>query len=424
MFRAFDYNGRAMLRKLYPRVQPLVRRVGFALASIWRRCLWRTTFIAVSGSVGKSTAKNAIAAVLEPHFPTHRTRGSSNHYIGLFKTIFGVRPWHRYAVIEIGLDRPGQMEMFVALVRPQVAVWTAVARTHLQSMRTLETIAYEKSRMIEALPAGGLAILNYDNPHIAAYQPPAGVKVIRYGTSDGVDLRAHDIRAAFPDRLSFAIDNGPRIETQLVGHHWVTSILPAIAIGEHAGLSREQITSALRTLAPMQQRMSPAETPQGATFLRDERNGSIDTLETALTVLAEAHATRKVFVFTDVSDSTLPVGRRKARIARTATTIADVLVFVGESNRHSVRGAIEAGAPEEHVHGCYSIEEAATTLREILRPGDLVLLRGRLADHLSRIYLHTHSDVTCWRETCPKKCMCDTCPELRRPAAPAAAGSH
>lgn len=374
--------------------------------------MFRTTFIVITGSVGKTTAKDAIAKVLATQFPTAKTRGSLNHYYGLMQSILTVRPWHRYAVIEVGIERPGQMKWFALTTRPDIAVWVNVARLHTQSFQTLEMIAHEKSMLIESLRPGQVAVLNCDNPYIAAYRPPAGVRTIRYGVDQSFDWFASNVSSKWPERLSFLV-NGHAVKTRLVGKHWVPSVLPAIAIAKEAGVSLENAGSALASLEPMRQRLSPEATPQGVTFLRDEFNASVDTMAVALEVLAEAEARRKIIVFSGVSDSTQNDATRFRSVGKSAAQIADLAVFVGDRSRHAVKGAVYAGMDPERVRAFYDLESATEYLRSELREGDLVLLRGLLHDHMSRAYLGMLGEVNCWLATCPKKIACDVCPDLR-----------
>lgn len=395
---------------------PITEGLAVLLAFLWRRLLFRTTFVVVSGSVGKTTAKDAIALVLSRHLPTQKTDGSRNHNFGLARSILRIRPWHRIAVIEIGLNGPGEMKRLAYIARPDIAVWTNVARTHTQSFRTLEAIAKEKSLLIESLRPGGVAILNSDNPFIAAYQPANYIKTIRYGTSPGMDWQASNVSSNWPERLSFFVQNSEQtatISTKLVGKHWLPSVLPALVVAREMGLNLEQSRSALTELESMEQRLSPATTRNGVTFLRDEWNGSVDTLTVALEVLKDATAKRKILVFSDVSDSVEKVRRRQRRIGAMAKEVADAALFVGDAHEHAVRGAIDSGMSPDQVWGFYDIREASEHLRSELREGDLVLLRGRTVDHLSRLYLAMSVEVTCWLPACKKKCFCDVCPELQ-----------
>lgn len=174
-----------------------------------------------------------------------------------------------------------------------------------------------------------------------------------------------------------------------------------------------QAAELLAQFQSVEQRLAPAITPQGATFLRDERDGSIDTLRAAFEVLREAEASHKIIILSDGTDSSTKIRQRQRGLAQEAAAIADLVVFVGDSHPHALKGALDAGMPPERAHGFYDLKQAAQYLASELREGDLVLLRGRHMDHLSRLYLAQLGEVSCLRTACSRKSYCDTCPELR-----------
>jgi UDP-N-acetylmuramoyl-tripeptide--D-alanyl-D-alanine ligase len=394
------------------------RATMLAIAGVWRRLMFRTTFIAITGSVGKTTCKEAIAEVLSSRFPTLRTRGGNNHFRGVFRTILRVRPWHRYCVIEIGLDRPGQMEKFARAVRPDIAVWISVAKTHTMMFKTLENTASEKSKLVSALRPGGIAVLNDDNPYIAAFTPPAYAKTVYFGSTERSRCRATNISSRWPARLSFHAEvdgEEGEVNTLLVGEHWVNSLLPALAIGKIAGISLADAADALSRYEPMSLRMAPVLLPNGATIIRDERNGSVDTMAAAFKVFEDATAARKLLILTDVSDSTQRPRARLRQMGKRAAEVADAVMFVGEHCEAGAKGAIEFGMSPDQVWFFYNIQDAAEHLRNELRDGDLVLLRGRRVDHMQRLYLNLIREVKCWKNTCKKGMHCEVCWELAHP---------
>lgn len=397
-------------------LKPVRHAVALSGVWIWRRMMFRTTFIAVTGSLGKTSCKDAIAGVLGARFRIVSSRGNSNHYGGIMKTVLKVRPWHRYAVIEVGIVKPGQMVKFARALRPDVAVWVSVANTHRMYFRTLETTAHEKSRLVEGVRPGGLAILNDDNPYIASYDPPSSIRTIRYGATERSQYRVLEAAGRWPERLSFAIaaagETSPRMETRFVGTHWTGSLVPAVVAGREAGMSFNEIASALASCEPMKRRMSPVELPNGVTMLRDEVNGSVDTLAAALKVLEEATAGRKMIVFTDVSDSSQKPRNRVRDVGKTVARFAQSAMFLGEYSEYGARAAVASGMPADQVWHFLNIEDGARQLKESLRPGDLVLLRGRRVDHLARIYHALIEDVTCWRNRCDLRIDCGDCPRL------------
>ena len=404
-------------------VKDFRREVMLAIVWVWRRLMFRTTFIVISGSVGKSTCKETIGLVLGSRFRTIRTQGGSNHYKGALTTTLRVRPWHRFAVLEIGITAPGQMVRFARALRPDVAVLTSVARTHTMNFKSLETTAHEKSRLVEGVRPGGLAILNDDNPWLAAYDPPPSVRVLRYGNTARSVMSVSDVRSSWPERLTFTAvprEGEPvTISTRYVGKHWVGSLLPSLIVAKEAGMSMTEAAEALAKCEPMERRLSPVAMANGATILRDELNGSVDTLSAALKVFEEATAKRKMIVFTDVSDSSQKPRTRVRDVGKTAARIADAAIFLGEHGEHGARAAVLGGMSPDQVWSFINVEDGARQLKQELREGDLVLLRGRRVDHLARVYLALTQEVTCWRNLCPKSIQCEKCRFLdaKRPVA-------
>lgn len=376
----------------------------------------RTTFIAVTGSVGKTSCKDLIAQVLGVRYRVVRTRGSRNHYSGIAYTIFSVRPWHRFAVIEVGLDRPGQMVSFASAIEPDIAVWVSVARTHTMNFKSLDVTAREKSKLVEGLRPGGFGVLNDDNAFIADYVPPPGVRVIRYGSTERSAMVPSDVSSRWPERLSLNVqpagEEAFRLQTRFVGEHWTGSILPALVVARECGVPLKEAAAAIEKYETIPRRMSPVVLPNGATILRDENNGSVDTLAAALKVLEDATALRKILVMTDVSDSPEKPRKRVRDIGRAAAGVADAAIFLGEHSEYGKKGAIASGMREDQVWNFYNIEDAARHLRSEVRSGDLVLLRGRRADHTARMALSFTHEVTCWRNRCTKGMHCDECPQL------------
>src|SRR6185312_13185282 len=132
----------------------------YGAAFVWRGLMFRTTFIAITGSVGKTTAKEALASILASRYRIVKTPVSRNELMHLARLILSVRPWHRYAVLEVATDGPGWMKRMAWLARPHMAVILRVARTHSNRFRTLEATAEEKAVLLSTLRRGGIAVLN------------------------------------------------------------------------------------------------------------------------------------------------------------------------------------------------------------------------------------------------------------------------
>ena len=391
-------------------------RLLYLLAYLWRLFLFRTTFIAITGSVGKTTTKECLAAILSAHFPTAMTPYNQNDAYGVPRTILRIRPWHRFAVVEIGTSQPGRVGKLARLVRPHIAIVLAVARTHINFFKTLEETAREKAQILKPLSSDGLAILNADDPRVLRMAGNCNCKVKTFGLSKEYNLWADEVSSKWPERLTLRVHTGPRaewIKTNLVGEHWVNSILAALLAAISCGISLKDAAAALEKVKPVMGRMQPVITPSGAVILRDEENGSSDTLMPALKVLKEANAKRRVLVMSDISDSRDKPRDRLRKLGRTASQIADLAVFIGEYGHHAAKAAITSGMKPEHAHHFKDLYRAVLYLQSELRSGDLVLLKGRITDHLSRLFLAQFGPIGCWKTKCGKTFLCDICKELK-----------
>lgn len=386
-------------------------------ALVWRLMMVRTTFVAITGSVGKTTGKELIVAMLATRGSTLATEGTRNEAMAVAQTLLRVRPWHRFAVIEVGTDSPGWIRRSAALVRPDVAVVLNVKRTHTTRFPALEDTAREKADLPAALRRGGVAILNCDDPYVARMSVPAGRRTVWFGEGPQAGVRASEIQSAWPARLTLrvtAMGESCRLETRLVGKHWATSVVAATSAALACGVPLEQVARAAATVPPFPGRMQPAELPCGAVVLRDDFNPSIDTFHPALEVLREARAARKLLVITTVSDSGESWNQRLLHIAMGAAGCVDILILIGEqkNTRTAARQLPAAGFPAAQLHCCTGLQQASDLLRKLLRAGDLVLLRGRSSDHVGRLYHDQLRPAGCWTDYCPKMILCDDCQEL------------
>jgi UDP-N-acetylmuramoyl-tripeptide--D-alanyl-D-alanine ligase len=401
----------AALGPLVERCEPLL----FFLASRWRRLLFRTTFIAVTGSVGKTTTKEFLADILATKGRTYRTIGNQNNGFVLPLNILRVRPWHRFAVLEIGVSRPGMMHRLAQLVRPNVALILGVVRTHTTDFKDLDQHAREKAVLLESLAPGGLAILNGDDRRVAKMGENLPHRVRWTGTSSAFDFWIDQISSRWPEGLRFHIHRGDEacdIRTRQLGTHWAGPLAAALAAAHSLGVPFSDAARVLGRTSPYAARMEPVSLPSGAVMIRDDYNGSMDTLEVALRVLREAEAVRRVLVITDFADSGLHRRPRLRYLTSAVSGWLDVLVLSGADHEYGRRKAIEAGMRPDHVHSFETLRELAGFVKQELQAGDLALLRGRTTDHVARIFFAQLGAVTCWREDCQKQMLCDTCWEL------------
>jgi UDP-N-acetylmuramoyl-tripeptide--D-alanyl-D-alanine ligase len=338
------------------------------LTYLWRRLMFRTTVIAITGSIGKTTAKECLAAVLELHGRTLKTFQNQNDRYGVPPTIRSMRPWHRFAVIELGAHGPGTIRSLARLVRPDIAIILRVARTHTKEFRTLEDTAAEKVTLLRYLPRRGVAILNADDPHVRRMAVGCRAKVAFFGQSAECDYRGESAESRWPGRLQFRLhtsDADRLVATQFVGTHWLGSVLAALAGAHACGVPILEAVRRVGEVKPFMGRMQPVALPNGAIFMRDEENGSPDTLDAMFKVLQESTARRRGLVFSDVSDSKERPRTRLRKIGRTAAEHCDFAVFVGVHGAHAVQAAVSAGMDPTSAHEFVTVQQAAEGLRGI-----------------------------------------------------------
>jgi UDP-N-acetylmuramoyl-tripeptide--D-alanyl-D-alanine ligase len=386
-------------------------------AMVWRCCLIRTTFIAVTGSMGKTTTKDCIYAILSDFFPASKSLGSHNNYYGVPSTILRIRPRHQYAIIEMGTDRPGNIRKLARLVRPHIGVLLSVGRAHTNNYCDLDAIAQEKVALIESLPKHGIAILNADDPRVVKAASRCKSAIRFFSAAKDSDISAQEISSTWPDRLSLQVKYGSEtctVRTGLVGKHWANAVLAALLVAVECNVELKKAAASLEKVVPYTARMQPAEDPSGAVFLRDEQNASLDTLEKALDVLREGIANRKILVISNVTDHSSNNTRIRMRdLGRLAASAADMAVFINKYGHYAKKTAMEYGMEEKNVFHFTEFRQASIFLKENLRSGDLVLLKGRLSDHMERIYLSQLSEISCVKQVCDLRTCCDLCEKLK-----------
>ncbi|TCK19035.1 UDP-N-acetylmuramoyl-tripeptide--D-alanyl-D-alanine ligase [Thiogranum longum] len=390
-------------------------RVSALLTFVWRRLMIRTTVIAITGSVGKTTAKECLAAALESHGPVLKTFQNQNDHYGVPRTIRAMRPWHRFAVVEVGVQGPGYMRRLAHLLKPDIAVVLRVARTHTNKFGDLETTAAEKAELLSFLPRHGIAVLNADDDRVCRMAKGSKQRTVFFGSSPACDYRAEKAESRWPDRLRFEFVTGKQrfdVRTQLVGTHWLNSVLAALVVADSCGIPVGEAVRRIAQVPPFMGRMQPVALPNGAIIMRDEVNGSPDTLQAMLEVLRNARAKRRGLVFSDQSDSKDSPRRRLRNIGHLAAGLCDFAVFVGAHAHHAVRAATDAGMDASCCREFRNIRDAAEWLEESLRAGDLVFLKGRSTDHLSRILFAQFGKIGCWKSSCNITRLCDVCSEL------------
>ncbi|MSQ27673.1 MAG: UDP-N-acetylmuramoyl-tripeptide--D-alanyl-D-alanine ligase [Dehalococcoidia bacterium] len=345
--------------------------------------------IAVTGSVGKTSTKDAVAGVLGRRYRVLKSDGNRNTEIGLPLTLLEIEAEHERAVLEMGMYQIGDIAQLCGIAHPQVGVVTNVGPTHLARLGSIERIAAAKAEMVECLPSDGTAVLNIDDPVVARFSERTAASVVTYGLAATAHCRATGIESAGLDGLRFTLSwRGETIavQTPLQGRHHVWTALAAAAVGFGEGLSVAEVASGLKGLTSVN-RLRVRRGMNGAALLDDSYNASPASMKAALDLLSETPG-RHIAVLGDMLElgSEEEPGHRE--VGRHAARRADCLVAVGERAAWIAEAARAAGMT--CVRHFLSRNEARASLRSRLGPRQHVLIKGSrgmaldlLADDLS-----------------------------------------
>lgn len=363
--------------------------VPIRLAVAYRRQLANVRFVGITGSCGKTTTKEMLAAILGTRGRVRKNPGNDNQPHHIAPTILKLRPGDAYCVLEIGVGKRAEPQVFersLALTRPDVAVVTNIGSDHISAFGSREAIAAQKGRLVEALGPAGVAVLNADDPLVLAMRARCAGRVLTYGICDQAAVRAEEIRGAWPAHLAFTlVYEGRRhaVQTQLCGRHWVPCVLAVLSAAIALDVPLDAALAALRTVPPFPSRMSEDVRGDGVTFVSDDIKCSFWTLAATFDFLKEARARRKVLVVGTISDYTGNSDRAYAGAAKQALAVADHVVFVGGRSAKALKA--HRHADDEALQAFASLPAAFDHLDRLLQPGDLVLLKGIDRDGLGAL---------------------------------------
>ena len=386
-------------------------------ARLYRRTLGRRVHVvAVIGSVGKTTTMRAVSAVLE--VPVSRPQLlNMNSRTSIGRQVLSLRPWRKVAVLEVAVGYPGDMRVHARTVLPQVVVVTAIARDHWQSFETLENTRNEKAEMLRILSPSNIVIANADDENVRWMTTQTKARIVWMGERADAEVRVSDIELDWPHGMRFVAHiNGESypVATQLMGKHMVIPALAAIAVAYVEGVPMDRAIKALADLLPTPGRMQVMPTPEGAYMLRDDFKASLDPYLAALATFKEVPSSRHLVVFGEISEE--QGGYLYRDIGKLTGEFVDRAIFVGSSkNMRTFRaGASSAGMTPESVAHVKHAWEATELLRQEIRPGDAVLIKGRWQQALGRVGLAMAGrEVKCRADPCPfKRMLCDICPFL------------
>jgi UDP-N-acetylmuramoyl-tripeptide--D-alanyl-D-alanine ligase len=353
---------------------------------------WGRKVCGITGSVGKTTTKEILAALLGAKLRVLKSEGNFNNEYGLPLTLFRLEETHDVAVLEMGMSFPGELRRLAAIALPDVAIELRVAPAHLMNFSSVDEIALAKRELVEGLNGPrSLAVLNADDPRVAAMAAVAPGKVLFYGIEKPAEYQAEEIedRGALGSAFTF-VHKGTRtrIEMSLPGRHVVLNALAGIAAASVWGIGAAEAQQILPGLRTPSMRGELIRFTNGFALINDSYNSSPAALQAMTSLLAATPGfQRRILAAGEMRE----LGRGSAQLHREGGTFAaktgkvDFVIGVQGDAAQIVEGAVAAGLPRERTRFFASPVDAANFLVDFVKPGDVLLVKGSRSVKMERI---------------------------------------
>ena len=360
--------------------QALLDYAGWVLASR------QVEVIGITGSVGKSGTKEAIAAVLAQREPVFKNPGSFNGRYGL-PIALGRLAGERLAVLEMASDSLDEIKELAALAHPRVGVVTRVGHSHVADLGGLENIAAEKVRLVQALPPEGLAVLNGDDARVLAMAEQCRCRVITIGLNRENTYWADAVSTGLTGTVCTLHDGGSEIALRIpwTGQHHAYTMMFAYAVGREYGLEPAAIAQGLLGASALPGRLSPVAGYNGSVLLDDTFNASPESFEAALSTLSALPARRRWVIMGEMADLGPQSEEWHRRIGSSVAGVADRLVTKGDLAALAAGEAQRAGMPSSAVQVSYADAEIVGSVLSEIGAGDAVLIKGSASARLENV---------------------------------------
>ena len=340
------------------------------LAGWWRNQIG-ATIIGVTGSVGKTTTKEAISGLLSLRSRVSRSMGNLNNEIGLPIALLSVKKNDEFAVLEMGAYTTGEIRALCEIARPDLGLVSSIGPVHLERFGTMQAIVDAKAELVEALPPSGVALLNGDDPHLRRYPDRTAARPFLYGIGPGLDLVGSEVQIrglqGVSGRMSTAGESAD-FKTPLVGRPGLYVALAAVATAVNLGW---RLADACAGLAKVNQslRLRPIRTSMGALIVDDSYNASPAAVEAALDLIATVPG-RKIAILGDMYELGEMEESGHRQVGKKAGQIADALIAVGPKSRQIHSAARKCGLEDAHwVAGTADVDYSP-------QPDDVILVKG------------------------------------------------
>jgi UDP-N-acetylmuramoyl-tripeptide--D-alanyl-D-alanine ligase len=337
-------------------------------------------FVGITGSVGKTSTKDMVASVLQRGFKVHKTQGNFNNEIGVPLTVFGLDPSHEACVVEMGMSGFGEISRLTSIVKPDIAIITNIGLSHIEKLGSKNNILKAKMEILEGLNERGLVILNGDDSLLFGLKGLLKHRTVFYGLEEGMDYQAYNVVSLGEQGSTFDINIGNReysVKIPVSGLHNIYNALAGIAAGIELGITLEEIIKGIEEFTPGKMRINIIN-HNGLKIINDVYNASPQSMEAAINVLKDISAgNRTVAVLGDMLELGDISEKAHFDVGKYAVSNGiDYVAAVGEYRENTAGGAINAGIKKDNVFVFKNNNEAAIFLKDFLKPGDVLLVKG------------------------------------------------
>lgn len=368
------------------KVNDTLKALGDLAAAVRRQ--FAGPVIGITGTSGKTTCKEMLAAILDHLGPGLKSAGNFNNLIGVPLTLFGLQPEHRWAIVEMGMSARGEIARLAEIAAPNIGLITNIGAGHLENFEGISGVARAKGELFISLPAEGIALINADDPEVFRLPVANGVRKVLFGLSSDAAIRADRITAQNGSVSFDLVIDGvvQRVVLPLPGRHNVANALGAAAAATVLGVKQQDIAAGLAAFKPCPGRMELLELPGEIVVLEDSYNANPLSMHAALDALHDlGKPGRRIAVLADMLELGPSAPKMHHQVGTAVAERADWLFVYGALAKEIARGARDAGLSDDKVFVAGSHDELAVRLLEILQAGDRVLIKGSRGMRMEKV---------------------------------------
>ncbi len=364
----------------------------------WWRGRFQAPCVAITGSNGKSTTKEMVAAVAGEMGQVLKTEGNFNNLIGLPLTVFRWEPEHGVAILEMGMNAPGEIRRLAGIARPDVGIITNVTAAHLERLHTVEAVAAAKGELFEAMDGLGTAVINAEDPWVLRVAKAHRGKRITYGMQNDCDVRFLHMESEGLERSTIAVSALGReltVELTVPGAHNVMNAMAAMAIGIALGVDPGAAAGRIAAFKPMAMRFERIQLANGARMVNDSYNANPESMRAAFRTVGAAKRAGRFFA---ALGDMLELGESSAALheqvgAAAVAAGVEELFVIGDFAASLAAGARGAGLNDSAITICDDAEQMGRLIGDELRTGDVLLVKGSRGMRMERIVNYLKTEV-------------------------------